>query len=75
MYLAGKILLHRASVQRLINGQRGATAIEYALLIALIAIAAAGSLQMIGQHERATFANAASAMPSGMSISVDDGQP
>ena len=75
MYLAGKILLHRPSVRRLITGQHGATAIEYALLIALIAIAATGSLQMIGQHERATFANAASVMPGGMSISVDDGQP
>lgn len=56
-------------------GERGATAIEYALLIALIAIAAAGSLQMIGQHERATFANAAAVMPSGVAISVADDTP
>lgn len=75
MYLAGKILLRRPSGRRLITAERGATAIEYALLIALIAIAAAGSFQILGQHERATFANAASALPGGMSISVDDGRP
>ncbi len=75
MYFAGKILLQRRFCSRLVAAQRGATAIEYALLIALIAIAATGSLQMIGQHKRATFANAASAMPSGTAISVDDGQP
>ncbi len=75
MRFAGRMILRDSLVQRLIHGQRGATAIEYALLIALIAIAAAGSFQILGQHERATFANAASAMPGGMSISVDDGQP
>ncbi|MCC7394073.1 MAG: Flp family type IVb pilin [Sphingomonadaceae bacterium] len=75
MHLARKNLLQALTVRRLVADQRGATAMEYALLIALIAIAAAGSLQMVGQHERASFANAAAAMPSGTSISVDDGVP
>lgn len=44
------------------NSMRGATAIEYALLISLIAIAGMGAINMLGDMTAATFNNAASGL-------------
>ena len=47
---------------KLIANQRGATAIEYGLIAALIAVAAIAAMQGLGTSIRTTFNNAASAM-------------
>jgi pilus assembly protein Flp/PilA len=40
---------------RLIADERGATAIEYGLIAALIAVAAVGAITTVGQHLSSTF--------------------
>lgn len=42
---------------KLIKNQDGATAIEYGLIAALIAVAAIGAMQGIGNHLNTTFNN------------------
>lgn len=45
------------------NGQKGATAIEYALIAALIAVAIIGAVQLVGNDISATFNKVASSLP------------
>ena len=47
---------------KLMNNAEGATAIEYGLIAALIAVAAITAMQGLGTSIRTTFNNAASAM-------------
>ena len=47
---------------KLIKNEEGATAIEYGLIAALIAVAAIAAMQGLGTSIRTTFNNAASAM-------------
>ena len=47
---------------QLIRDSKGATAIEYGLIAALIAVAAIAAMQGLGTSIRTTFNNAASAM-------------
>jgi pilus assembly protein Flp/PilA len=47
----------------LIRNDRGATAIEYGLIAALIAVAAIGAMQGLGGKLNSTFNNVSSAMP------------
>ena len=42
---------------KLINNEKGATAIEYGLIAALIAVAAIGAMQGIGNKLNSTFNN------------------
>ncbi len=48
--------------RKLMNNEKGATAIEYGLIAALIAVAAITAMQGLGTSIRTTFNNAASAM-------------
>ena len=47
---------------RLIKNSKGATAIEYGLIAALIAVAAIGAMSRIGNSLGTTFNNAANAL-------------
>ena len=49
-------------IRKLIRESKGATAIEYGLIAALIAVAAITAMQGLGTSIRTTFNNAASAM-------------
>lgn len=42
-----------------IKDEEGATMVEYALMLALIAIICIGAVQLIGQNANTTFSNAA----------------
>lgn len=48
---------------KLTKNDKGATAIEYALIAALIAVAAIGAMQGLGGKLNSTFNNTSSAMP------------
>ena len=53
--------------QKLINffkDEEGATMVEYALMLALIAIICIGAVQLIGQNADATFSEAATQLGS-----------
>ena len=47
---------------KLMNDSKGATAIEYGLLAALIAVAAIGAMQGIGTKLNTTFGNVSNAL-------------
>jgi pilus assembly protein Flp/PilA len=49
-------------IRKLVRDRRAATAIEYGLIAALIAVAAIAATQGLGTSIRTTFNNAASAM-------------
>ena len=49
-------------VRKLLRGQKGATAIEYGLIAALIAVAAIVAMQGLGTSLKTTFNNVSSAM-------------
>ncbi len=49
-------------VARLVANQRGATAIEYGLIAALIAVAAIIAMQGLGNHLKNTFNNVSNNM-------------
>ncbi|HTU11342.1 MAG TPA: Flp family type IVb pilin [Allosphingosinicella sp.] len=49
-------------IRRIVRNQRAATAIEYGLIAALIAVAAIAAMQGFGSSIRTTFNNASSAM-------------
>jgi len=44
-----------AGIVRLLNNEDGATAIEYGLIAALIALAAVSAFSTVGQHLSTTF--------------------
>lgn len=50
------------NVLKLVRNSDGATAIEYALIAALIALAAIGAIQGIGSKLSSTFNNTANAL-------------
>ncbi len=51
-----------AKFLRLLSSNKGATAIEYGLIVALIAVAAIGAMQGIGTKLSTTFNNASNAL-------------
>ncbi len=52
-------------IRRLADDQRGATAIEYGLIAALIAVAAITAMRGLGGQLKSTFNTTSSAMSSG----------
>lgn len=60
-------LRNRASnhVRQLVKNEDGATAVEYAIIVALIAIVAIAGATSLGTAVNGTLSNAAAAMPSG----------
>jgi pilus assembly protein Flp/PilA len=53
-----------AKFLKLIKNEEGATAIEYGLIAALIAVAAIGAMQGIGNRLNTTFNNVSNHLPS-----------
>lgn len=51
-------------INKLIRDEAGATAIEYGLIAALIAVAAIAAMQGLGNQLKTTFQNSSSAMSS-----------
>ena len=51
-----------AKFLKLIKNNKGATAIEYGLIAALIAVAAIGAMSSVGNSLSSTFSNVASAL-------------
>ena len=52
-----------AKFVRFLKDEQGATAIEYGLIAALIAVAAIGAMQGIGNRLNTTFNNVANSLP------------
>ena len=52
------------AIRKLIQNSRGATAIEYGLIAALIAVAAITAMQGVGSSLNKTFSNVSSSMSS-----------
>lgn len=50
------------TIRKFIKNNKGATAIEYGLIAALIAVAAIAAMQGLGNQLKSTFSNASSAM-------------
>ena len=50
------------TIRKIFTNKKGATAIEYGLIAALIAVAAIAAMQGLGTSIRTTFNNASSAM-------------
>ena len=50
------------SFRKLLKSNKGATAIEYGLIAALIAVAAIGATQGVGNSVKGTFTNVSAAM-------------
>lgn len=51
------------SMRALINGDRGASAVEYALLVGLIAIAVIAGVVLLGKNLGGTFDKVATTLP------------
>lgn len=51
-----------AFIRKLLKNDKGATAIEYGLIAALVAVAAIGALQALGDSVSGTFNKAATEM-------------
>jgi pilus assembly protein Flp/PilA len=51
-----------AELMKLIKNRKGATAIEYGLIAALIAVAAIGAMQSIGNKLNSTFNNVSNSL-------------
>jgi pilus assembly protein Flp/PilA len=51
---------HDSTLTRLLSDDAGATAIEYGLIAALIAVAAIAAFQLVGTNLTSTFNNVAS---------------
>jgi pilus assembly protein Flp/PilA len=52
-------------IRRLLRDRKGATAIEYGLIAALIAVAAIAAMQGLGSSLNTTFTNVSTAMSGG----------
>jgi pilus assembly protein Flp/PilA len=52
---------------KLIKNEKGATAIEYGLIAALIAVAAIGAMSSVGSKLGTTFNNVSNALDTGLS--------
>lgn len=52
------------SLRRFLVSEDGPTAVEYAVMLALIVIVALGAIQTVGTRTSATFNNIATKMPS-----------
>ena len=48
--------------RKMLNNDKGATAIEYGLIAALIAVAAIGATQGVGNSVKGTFTNVSASM-------------
>jgi Flp pilus assembly pilin Flp len=48
-------------------GDRGASSVEYAFLVSLIAVVIIAAVYLLGGHEKCMYNNAANAMPTGSS--------
>ena len=51
-----------AMIRKLMRNEKGATAIEYGLIAALIAVAAIGAMSAIGTHLSKTFSNVSNSL-------------
>ena len=54
-----------AAVKRFINNEDGPTAVEYAVMLALIIVVCLTAVQAIGTNANATFQSVAAKLPAG----------
>jgi pilus assembly protein Flp/PilA len=52
-------------IRRFIKNEDGPTAVEYAVMVALIAVAIIVTVQALGENLNTTFGNVSDALPSG----------
>jgi pilus assembly protein Flp/PilA len=52
-----------AAAKQFVRDEEGATAVEYALMVALIAVVIIGAVQLLGQKAAETFDEVEKAMP------------
>jgi pilus assembly protein Flp/PilA len=50
------------TIRRIADGERGASLVEYALLIALIGVVCIGAVSILGQHASTALSSAGSAI-------------
>ena len=55
----------RQSVIRFLKGEDGPTAVEYAVMLALIIVVCIGTITALGQNANATFTTVKNALPTG----------
>jgi pilus assembly protein Flp/PilA len=53
------------SVVRFVKGEEGPTAVEYAVMLALIIVVCIGAITALGQGANTTFTNVGAALPAG----------
>jgi pilus assembly protein Flp/PilA len=53
------------SVVRFLKGEDGPTAVEYAVMLALIIVVCIGAITQLGQGANTTFTNVGAALPTG----------
>ena len=55
----------RSSVVRFVKDESGPTAVEYAVMLALIIVVCIGAVTTLGSNASTTFTNVGTALPSG----------
>ncbi|MDD5265881.1 MAG: Flp family type IVb pilin [Methylococcales bacterium] len=58
-----KAIISQSNKIQLSNKQKGATMVEYAIMVALIAIVAIAAVTLLGQNVSGTFNSIASSLP------------
>ncbi|MDD5633087.1 MAG: Flp family type IVb pilin [Methylococcales bacterium] len=58
-----KAIISQSNKIQLSNKQKGATMVEYAIMVALIAIVAIAAVTLLGQNVSGTFNSVASSLP------------
>ena len=54
-------------IRKFVKSEDGPTAVEYAVMVALIAVAIIVTVQALGNNLKTTFSNVSGALPSGQS--------
>ncbi|WP_323810571.1 Flp family type IVb pilin [Sphingobium baderi] len=62
-------------IRKMLKNEEGATAIEYGLIAALIAVAAITAMTNLGSSLKNTFATTSSQMDAGLDGAATDGTP
>lgn len=60
-------------IRKMLKNEKGATAIEYGLIAALIAVAAIGAMTSLGSNLKKTFTTTSTALDKGVTDSADTG--
>lgn len=60
------------TIRKMLKNEKGATAIEYGLIAALIAVAAIGAMSALGTSLKTTFSTTSTALDKGVTDSTSE---